>query len=242
MRSRCPGGGARRTSGFSERREPPRPSLRRRQRSHKVPPAPGAAPRSFRSVVDLASHVGRVPNLFGVPGIEMQNEFNIRKDGFNLYWWRIIELISPRPAPRSTGSTHARRCRSPSVDVAAKAGGNPDYPAVAPGHRRLGGQAWAASRRLLRRHACRVGPHVRDAASRRSVPFPGGTPRGCRMADAGAARGRPGGRYALPRPWPVEGDSRPTTCCVGTLRLENVAEISTASRQPGQRWWWDVRR
>ena len=27
----------------------------------------------------------------GVPGIEMQKQFDTGKDGFNLYWWRLIE-------------------------------------------------------------------------------------------------------------------------------------------------------
>ncbi len=31
------------------------------------------------------------PTFFGVPGIEMQKQFDLKKDGFNLYWWRIVE-------------------------------------------------------------------------------------------------------------------------------------------------------
>src|SRR5262245_37074100 len=58
-------------------------------------PAAAQAPRSFRSVVDL-THVmsPEFPTFFGVPGIEMQKQFDFQKDGFNLYWWRIIEHAS----------------------------------------------------------------------------------------------------------------------------------------------------
>ena len=31
------------------------------------------------------------PTFFGVPGIELQKQFDFKKDGFNLNWWRIIE-------------------------------------------------------------------------------------------------------------------------------------------------------
>jgi len=51
-----------------------------------------AAPRGFRSVVDL-THVmsPEFPTFFGVPGIEIQKQFEFKRDGFNLNWWRIIE-------------------------------------------------------------------------------------------------------------------------------------------------------
>src|SRR5262249_13253892 len=52
-----------------------------------------AAPaRSFASVVDLTHTMSPdFPTFFGVPGIEMDKKFEFKKDGFNLYWWRIIE-------------------------------------------------------------------------------------------------------------------------------------------------------
>ena len=102
------------------------------------PPAPGAAPRSFRSVVDLTHLMSaEFPTFFGVPGIEMQKQFDIRKDGFNLYWWRIIEHAGTHiDAPihfSETGATVDRLDTATLVvplavvDVATKAGGNPDY-------------------------------------------------------------------------------------------------------------------
>jgi kynurenine formamidase len=55
-------------------------------------PVAAQTTRSFRSVVDLTHTMSaEFPTFFGVPGIEMQKQFDIRKDGFNLYWWRIIE-------------------------------------------------------------------------------------------------------------------------------------------------------
>jgi kynurenine formamidase len=55
-------------------------------------PVAAQAPRNFRTVVDL-THVmsAEFPTFFGVPGIEMQKQFDLQKDGFNLFWWRIIE-------------------------------------------------------------------------------------------------------------------------------------------------------
>jgi len=31
------------------------------------------------------------PTFFGVPGIEIQKQYDFKKDGFNLNWWRLIE-------------------------------------------------------------------------------------------------------------------------------------------------------
>src|SRR5207244_978503 len=58
-----------------------------------APEIAGAAPaRSFTSVVDLTHTMSPdFPTFFGVPGIEMDKKFDLKKDGFNLYWWRIIE-------------------------------------------------------------------------------------------------------------------------------------------------------
>lgn len=59
-------------------------------------PAPPAVARpasvTFSKVVDLTYTMSPdFPTFFGVPGIEMQKQFDFKKDGFNLYWWRIIE-------------------------------------------------------------------------------------------------------------------------------------------------------
>jgi kynurenine formamidase len=49
-------------------------------------------PRRFTTAVDLTHVMSPVfPTFFGVPGIELQKQFDIKKDGFNLNWWRIVE-------------------------------------------------------------------------------------------------------------------------------------------------------
>jgi len=51
-----------------------------------------AAPKSFTTVVDLTHTMSAAfPTFNGKPGIEMQREFSLKKDGYNLYWWRVSE-------------------------------------------------------------------------------------------------------------------------------------------------------
>jgi kynurenine formamidase len=48
--------------------------------------------RQFKAVVDLTHTMSpEFPTFFGVPGIELQKQFDFSKDGFNLNWWRIVE-------------------------------------------------------------------------------------------------------------------------------------------------------
>jgi kynurenine formamidase len=100
-------------------------------------PAVAQTARSFRSVVDLTHTMSpQFPTFFGVPGIEMQKQFDIRKDGFNLYWWRIIEhagthLDAPihfSEAGASADTIDVATLVVPLavIDVAAKAARNPD--------------------------------------------------------------------------------------------------------------------
>ena len=101
-------------------------------------PAPAQAPRSFRTVIDL-THVmsPEFPTFFGVPGIEMQKQFDFQKDGFNLYWWRIVEHAGTHldaPIHFSSAGATAEKLDVTTlvaplavVDVAAKAAQNPDY-------------------------------------------------------------------------------------------------------------------
>jgi kynurenine formamidase len=58
-----------------------------------APMQAAAAPRRrFSTVVDLTHTMSpEFPTFFGVPGIEIQKQFDFKKDGFNLNWWRIIE-------------------------------------------------------------------------------------------------------------------------------------------------------
>src|SRR4051794_5105193 len=50
------------------------------------------AEHRFKKAIDLTHTMSpEFPTFFGVPGIEFQKQFDFRKDGFNLNWWRIIE-------------------------------------------------------------------------------------------------------------------------------------------------------
>jgi len=73
-----------------------------------APDVADAAPaRRFTSAVDLTHTMSPdFPTFFGVPGIEMEKKFDFKKDGFNLYWWRIVEhagthLDAPFTSPSS---------------------------------------------------------------------------------------------------------------------------------------------
>jgi kynurenine formamidase len=56
------------------------------------PAAAQAAPRRAKALIDLTHTLSpEFPTFFGVPGIELQKQFDLKKDGFNLNWWRIIE-------------------------------------------------------------------------------------------------------------------------------------------------------
>lgn len=97
-----------------------------------------AAPRRFETVVDL-THVmsPAFPTFFGVPGIEMQKQFDFKKDGFNLNWWRIVEHAGTHldaPLHFSEQGISAERIDAAAlvvplavVDVSAKAAANADY-------------------------------------------------------------------------------------------------------------------
>src|SRR6516225_6678148 len=55
-------------------------------------PAPAAEARSFSKVVDLTHTMSPdFPTFMGKPGIEMEREFDFKKDRFNLFWWHVVE-------------------------------------------------------------------------------------------------------------------------------------------------------
>lgn len=57
-----------------------------------VPAGAALQPRSFTSVVDLTHTMSpEFPTFMGKAGIEMEREFDFRKDRFNLFWWHVIE-------------------------------------------------------------------------------------------------------------------------------------------------------
>jgi kynurenine formamidase len=98
-----------------------------------------AAPaRRFTAVVDLTHTMSAdFPTFFGVPGIEIEKKFDLKKDGFNLNWWRINEHAGTHmDAPIHFSEDGATAEQIPAdtlvvplavVDVAAKAGQDPDY-------------------------------------------------------------------------------------------------------------------
>jgi kynurenine formamidase len=104
-----------------------------------APDTADAAPaRRFTSAVDLTHTMSPdFPTFFGVPGIEMEKKFDFKKDGFNLYWWRIVEHAGTHlDAPIHFSEAGATADKIPAdtlvvplavVDVAAKAAQNPDY-------------------------------------------------------------------------------------------------------------------
>jgi kynurenine formamidase len=100
--------------------------------------ADAARVRRFTAVVDLTHTMSPdFPTFFGVPGIEMDKRFDIKKDGFNLYWWRIVEHAGTHldaPIHFSESGVTAEKIPADTlvvplvvVDVAAQAAQNPDY-------------------------------------------------------------------------------------------------------------------
>jgi kynurenine formamidase len=103
-----------------------------------VAPTSAAAAGRFKSVVDLTHTMAPdFPTFFGVAGIELQKQFDIKKDGFNLNWWRIIEHAGTHlDAPihfSEAGATvekigvDALVVPLAVVDIAAKAAQDRDY-------------------------------------------------------------------------------------------------------------------
>jgi kynurenine formamidase len=133
-----------------------------------------ATVRQFTGTVDLTHIMSPdFPTFFGVPGIEMEKKFDIKKDGFNLYWWRIIEHAGTHlDAPIHFSEAGATAEKIPAdtlvvplavVDVAAKAAQNPDYLLT-----REDIAAWEKKYRRLPDNCCVAmhsgwGKHVGDA-------------------------------------------------------------------------------
>lgn len=97
-----------------------------------------AAPRTFSSVIDLTHTMSPdFPTFFEKPGIEMEREFEIKKDHFNLNWWHIIEHAGTHiDAPYHFSESGLTVDKLPVeqlvvplavVDIAYKAEQEPDY-------------------------------------------------------------------------------------------------------------------
>ncbi|MPZ40758.1 MAG: cyclase family protein [Rhizobiales bacterium] len=97
-----------------------------------------AAPRSFKRVVDL-THImsADFPTFDGTPGIDMQKAKDLKKDGYNLYQWRLNEHSGTHldaPIHFSEAGMTAEQIPAETlvvplavVNVADKAAKDPDY-------------------------------------------------------------------------------------------------------------------
>ena len=137
--------------------------------------APKPPPARFKSVVDLTHTMSpEFPTFFGVPGIELQKQFDLKKDGFNLNWWRIIEHAGTHiDAPihfAENGDTVEKLAASTLVtplaviDVRARSAQNADYQVS-----RQDLLDWEKKNRRLPERCCVAmlsgwGDHVGDAA------------------------------------------------------------------------------
>jgi len=104
-----------------------------------VAPDPAqAVTRRFSRAVDLTHTMSPdFPTFLGEPGIEMLKQFDLKKDGYNLHWWRINEHAGTHLDPpihfSETGITADKIPADTLVvplaviDVVAKAAKNPDY-------------------------------------------------------------------------------------------------------------------
>ncbi len=133
------------------------------------------ASRKFRSIIDLTHTMSPdFPTFFGVPGIEIQKQYDFKKDGFNLNWWRVIEHAGTHlDAPlhfSEDGATVDRILAEELVlplaviDVRKQAEKNPDYQVGLDDIR-----AWEKANRKLPDNCCVAmlsgwGKHVADAA------------------------------------------------------------------------------
>jgi kynurenine formamidase len=100
--------------------------------------APKGVTTSFTKVVDLThTMTPEFPTYNGKPGIEMQREFAFKKDGYNLYWWRVSEHVGTHMDAPIHFSEHGMTAEKLAidqlvvplavVDIAYKAEQEPDY-------------------------------------------------------------------------------------------------------------------
>lgn len=82
-------------AGFAATVMEPAEAAKKKPAKKAEPDAGTKAPEGqsyFKGVVDLTHTMSPdFPTFFGVPGIELQKQYEFKKDGFNLNWWRIIE-------------------------------------------------------------------------------------------------------------------------------------------------------
>lgn len=100
--------------------------------------APALAQRSFSRVVDLTHTLSPAfPTFFGIPGIEIDRRYTLKKDGANVNWWRVLEhagthIDAPFHYAENGAAIEAIAAEQlvvplAVVDVSAKAARNADY-------------------------------------------------------------------------------------------------------------------
>lgn len=103
-----------------------------------LPDLARAAPRPFTAVIDLTHTLSpEFPTFFGEPGIELDRRAALRKDGYNMYAWTLVEHSGTHlDAPihfsedgASVDKIEAAALIAPLavIDVAAKAEQDADY-------------------------------------------------------------------------------------------------------------------
>ena len=103
-----------------------------------APSAALAQERSFRRAIDLTHTMSAdFPTFFGVPGLEMKRQAELKKDGFNAFVWQIMEHAGTHldaPIHFSENGATADRIDVASlvvplavVDVSDQASRNADY-------------------------------------------------------------------------------------------------------------------
>ena len=183
--------------------------------------APKPAPRRFKATVDLTHTMSpEFPTFFGVPGIEVQKQFDFKKDGFNLNWWRIIEHAGTHiDAPIHFSESGETVDKLPAetlvaplavIDVRSSAAKNSDYLVS-----RHDLAEWEKKNRKLPDRCCVAmlsgwGDYTGDGAkytgaSGGTFHFPGFSRGGRRVASEGAQRGGTRGRHAVARSRAVQG-------------------------------------
>src|ERR1044072_2333231 len=99
---------------------------------------PARAQRAFTRVIDLTHTLSPAfPTFFGVPGIEIERRYTLKKDGANVNWWRVLEHAGTHiDAPFHYAENGAAVEAIPAeqlvvplavVDVAGRAARNADY-------------------------------------------------------------------------------------------------------------------
>ncbi len=99
---------------------------------------PASAQRSFTRVVDLTHTLSPAfPTFFGVPGIEIERRYTLKKNGANVNWWRVLEHAGTHidaPIHYADNGVAIEAIAADQlvvplvvVDVSAKAARNADY-------------------------------------------------------------------------------------------------------------------